>query len=199
MKELWNNRYAKDEYAYGTAPNIFFKRSIDMYQPGRLLLPAEGEGRNAAYAAGAGWEVKAFDFSESAKAKALRLANDENISFDYEISNLGDYRASSGYFNCIGLIYVHMPPEMRIKFHNNLIDWLAPEGKIILEAFSKNQMKFNSGGPKNPDMLISVNDLENDFGSLDIEFIEEVETNLFEGPFHSGKASVVRLIASKPK
>ena len=197
MKELWNNRYAKAGYAYGTEPNIFFKRSIDNFKPGKILLPGEGEGRNAVCAAKSGWEVKAVDFSESAKVKAFKLASEHNTSLEYEISNLTDFRASSSYFNCIGLIYVHLDPKTRNEFHNKLSDWLAPKGKIVLEAFSKNQIKYKSGGPKSQEMLLTLEELKKDFDSLNIELLEEVETNLFEGPFHSGKASVIRLIATK--
>ena len=72
MKDFWNQRYAADEYAYGTAPNAFFKAVLDPLPPGRILLPAEGEGRNAVYAAKLGWEVVAFDQSEGGQKKAMK-------------------------------------------------------------------------------------------------------------------------------
>jgi hypothetical protein len=43
---------------------------------GRILFPAEDEGRNAVYAASLGWEVHAFDISERAKDKAEKLATE---------------------------------------------------------------------------------------------------------------------------
>jgi hypothetical protein len=46
MKEFWNERYANEEYAYGEEPNEFFKQELARLQPGRILLPADGEGRN---------------------------------------------------------------------------------------------------------------------------------------------------------
>jgi hypothetical protein len=70
----WNERYGADEYVYGKEPNGFLKEFIDNHPPGKILLPAEGEGRNAVYAASKGWEVTAFDFSEEGKKKALKLA-----------------------------------------------------------------------------------------------------------------------------
>ena len=73
MKKFWNERYADSQYAYGTEPNAFFKSQIDQRPAGRILLPAEGEGRNAVYAATLGWDVYAFDFSTKAKEKALLL------------------------------------------------------------------------------------------------------------------------------
>ena len=63
MKDFWNERYGAPEYAYGTEPNVFFKQELDGLKPGRLLLPAEGEGRNGVYAAEKGWSVSAYDWS----------------------------------------------------------------------------------------------------------------------------------------
>ena len=81
MKDFWNQRYAEEEYAYGTEPNAFFKAQLDQRTPGRLLLPAEGEGRNAVYAAKKGWEVVAFDQSDAGQKKALKLAKETLVKF----------------------------------------------------------------------------------------------------------------------
>ena len=73
MKEFWNQRYSELGYAYGTEPNEFFKEALLRYKEEllpehpRLLMPAEGEGRNAVYAAELGFEVTAFDVSEQAR------------------------------------------------------------------------------------------------------------------------------------
>ena len=50
---FWNERYVSKEYVYGKEPNTFFKDFIHqkLRIPGKLLLPAEGEGRNAVFAA----------------------------------------------------------------------------------------------------------------------------------------------------
>ena len=87
MKDFWNQRYAEEEYAYGTEPNAFFKAQLDQRTPGRLLLPAEGEGRNAVYAALKGWDVVAFDQSESGKTKAMKLAHQAGVAVSYLVED----------------------------------------------------------------------------------------------------------------
>ena len=74
MKNFWNERYDQDAYCYGTNPNLFFSQSLEKFSPGKILLPAEGEGRNAVFAAQKDWEVLAFDWSEAGQTKALKLA-----------------------------------------------------------------------------------------------------------------------------
>lgn len=87
MKAFWNQRYDEPEYAYGTQPNLFFKDQLDQLTPGKLLMPAEGEGRNAVYAAGKGWEVTAFDSSSSGQKKALRLAQEKKVTLNYLVAD----------------------------------------------------------------------------------------------------------------
>ena len=80
MKQFWDQRYAENETVYGFTPNQFFKQFIDGRKPGSILLPAEGEGRNAVFAARLGWEVDAFDSSSVARKKALDFAAKENVT-----------------------------------------------------------------------------------------------------------------------
>lgn len=197
MKELWNNRYSRKDFAYGKEPNEFFKQELTKLKPGRILFPAEGEGRNAVFAAKNNWEVHAFDFSLPAKEKALKLANQHNVIIKYDIAGFDEFNAPSQCYDCITMIYVHTPANTRNVYHNNMIDLLRPGGTFILEGFSKEQINNKSGGPKNIDMLFSEEELREDFKKLSKLNIEIVEAELNEGKLHKGKASVIRLIGQK--
>jgi hypothetical protein len=59
MNNFWDERYADEEYVYGTTPNQYFKQELEKLTPGKILLPGEGEGRNAVFAATQGWKVTA--------------------------------------------------------------------------------------------------------------------------------------------
>ena len=72
--DRWNDRYSSEEFAYGTAPNNYLKEQLEKLKTGSILFPAEGEGRNAVFAAKLGWKVSAFDISAEGKNKALKLA-----------------------------------------------------------------------------------------------------------------------------
>ena len=84
----WNDRYSNDEFAYGEEPNNYLKEQIEKLEIGTILFPAEGEGRNAIFAAKSGWKVSAFDISEEGKNKALKLAKANNVSIDYQVGEL---------------------------------------------------------------------------------------------------------------
>ena len=198
MKDFWNARYSQKEYAYGKLPNKFFKNELLKLNAGRILLPGEGEGRNAVFAAEMGWEVDAFDHSEEALKKATALANHRNVEIDYTVSDFDDFNTSLNKYDCIALIFVHVPKEKRKLLHRKLTNLLVPGGMLILEGFSKSQISRGSGGPKNIDMLFSKEELLDDFQDLSKMKIQTIETKLDEGEFHKGQASVIRLTAIKP-
>lgn len=202
MKEFWNERYSAPEYAYGTAPNEFFAGALAGLKLGKILFPAEREGRNAVYAAEAGWEVSAFDLSEEGKKKADQLAASRGVSMDYQVGNLSKMSYPAESFDVLALIFAHFPASLRESFHRKLFTFLKPGGVLILEGFSKDHLKFSSvnplaGGPKDPSMLFSEEELRSDFKEMEILNLEEKEVELEEGLYHSGKSAVIRLVARK--
>lgn len=193
MKEFWNDRYAKETYVYGTSPNAFFKEQLRLIDVGTILLPAEGEGRNAVHAAKQGWEVYAFDFSHEAKQKAIKLSEERGVSIHYELASFDEITFRPDFFDCIALFFVHVHSDVRKTYHQKIVEWLKPGGTLLLEGFSKEQINKPSGGPKNIDMLFSGKELTDDFNSLRHIEIYDLNTHLDEGSFHLGKASVIRM------
>lgn len=198
-KELWNERYAEKEYIYGTDPNAFLKEIMEQIEPGKILFPADGEGRNSTFAAELGWDVVAFDQSEEGRNKALKLAESKNVHVDYRISTVEEFEFPENYFDAIAMIYLHFPENSRESNHKKLMKFLKPGGLLILEAFSKDQVNKTSGGPKDPSLLYSSAILSNDFKDDCQRYlsVDERETELLEGEYHKGIASVVCLIGKK--
>ncbi|WKK75229.1 class I SAM-dependent methyltransferase [Marivirga salinae] len=197
MKEFWNERYAKNEFIYGTEPNEFFRKELENLPVGKIILPCDGEGRNAVFAAKLGWQVNAFDYSASAKEKAFALAKQEGVNPHYEVADIHEKEFKENSADVVALIYAHFPVELRKIAHQKAIKWLKPGGKLILEAFNPKQLGNDSGGPKNIEMLYTEDLLKADFKDLKIVKLESLETNLSEGNFHNGKANIIRLIAIK--
>ncbi len=103
MKEQWDARYKSKEFIYGIEPNNFLKSYLNETSPGKILLPGDGEGRNAIYAAKLGWDVTAFDYSNSAKEKAKGLAHFNNVYITYFTSNVESFNLNCNYifaFTC---------------------------------------------------------------------------------------------------
>lgn len=198
MKEKWNERYCAETYIYGIQPNAWFATKLDELTPGKLLLPAEGEGRNAVYASTKGWEVTAFDQSVEGRKKALKLAAEKGVNINYQIHDLSEFNGEKEYFDLIALIFVHMPAEIRKTVHQNLLKSLKPGGHIILEAFTTTQLRNKTGGPRSQYLLYECEEIKQDFLSLDLIERSELTVHLDEGPMHKGEADIIRLFARKP-
>src|SRR5579859_182874 len=84
----WDDRYRSEEFAYGEKPNNFLKEQLEKLPVGAFLFPAEGECRNAVFAATLGWKVSACDISIEGKNKALRLAKANHVAIDYKVAEL---------------------------------------------------------------------------------------------------------------
>jgi SAM-dependent methyltransferase len=197
MKEFWDSRFAIDEYIYGKDPNHEFGIFLKSIKPGRILFPAEGEGRNAVYAASLGWEVVAFDQSIEGKKKAEQLANEKSVTINYTVHGFEDMKYKEAEFDCIALIFTHLPPDLKKTSFAKLVNYLKPGGYLFLLGFSKEQLGKPSGGPKDLDMLFSIDQLKEEFKSLEIHSGREFTSILNEGEFHKGEASLLELIAIK--
>ena len=199
LSRFWDQRYDTEEYAYGREANDFFSSQLASLFPGNLLLPGEGEGRNAVYAARQGWKVDAFDLSSAGRAKALSLAEEFGIDLSYRVCVLEDFQFMPNHYDAVGLVFFHPDPYSREFLHRMIFESLKPGGTLIFEGFHKDQLYMNSGGPKSPDMLFDEEMLAADFARFDTQVFEKKEIVLNEGPFHQGQATVIRYRGIKPK
>jgi len=198
----WNDRYSTDEFAYGEEPNNYLKEQLEKLAIGTILFPAEGEGRNAVFAAKLGWAVSAFDISAEGKKKALLLAATNNVTIGYQVGELLSLNYKPEQFDAIALIYAHFPADIKSAIHKTLDKYLRKGGVIIFEAFSKNHLDYlakneNVGGPKDIASLFSIEEIRSDFTNYEIIELEEKEIELNEGLFHNGKGSVIRFVGRK--
>lgn len=198
----WDDRYSQEEFAYGEQPNNYLKEQLEKLNAGSILFPAEGEGRNAVFAARLGWSVSAFDISIEGKNKAVRLAENNNVSIDYQIGKLENLNYTPEQFDAIALIYAHFPADIKSQYHKMLDKYLRKNGLIIFEAFSKKHIDYIArnekvGGPTDINMLFSTDELRSDFSNYEIIELEEKEIELSEGLYHNGKGSVIRFVGRK--
>jgi hypothetical protein len=206
MKEIWlqkwEERYKQDEFAYGINPNNYLKSQLEKLELGEILFAAEGEGRNAVFAASQGWKVSAFDISSEGKRKAMLLADANQVEIDYNIGFLPELGYTDESFDAIALIYAHFPADIKSTYHHILSRHLRKGGHVIFEAFSKNHLNYlaknkDVGGPTDSAMLFSIEEIKNDFADFEILELAEVEVQLNEGLYHNGIGSVVRLLGRK--
>jgi len=154
------------------------------------------------FAATLGWEVSAFDISAEGKRKALLLAEANGVAINYQVGDLLALNYKVEQFDAIALIYAHFPADIKSKYHRMLDKYLRRDGHIIFEAFSKKHLDYIArnekvGGPKDIDMLYSIDEIQSDFGNYEIIELAEKEIKLSEGLFHNGAGCVIRFVGRK--
>lgn len=195
---MWDERYSSEDYVYGTEPNDFLREQDGLLASGgRVLCLAEGEGRNAVYLAGLGMEVTAVDASEVGLAKAHRLAQAKGVAIATEQIDLADYDPGQGQWDAIVSIFCHLPPTVRERLHQRVVNALKPGGLLILEAYRPEQLDYKTGGPGSADMMMTESSLRSELDGLHFDLLESRVREVVEGRGHSGDGAVVQLVALK--
>jgi len=195
---MWDERYASDEYAYGTEPNDFLAEVASALPLGRILCLAEGEGRNAVHLATLGYQVTAVDASAVGLAKAQQLAQQRGVAITTVVADLADFTIEAGQWDGIVSIFCHLPPDLRRQVHRSVVEGLRPGGVLVLEAYTPKQLDYNTGGPPVAEMTMTLEQLQSELEGLAFCNARETVRPVIEGRYHHGDGAVVQLVAEKP-
>ncbi len=196
--EFWNNRYAVADYVFGEGPNGFVAEMASRVPAGPVLCLAEGEGRNAVHFATLGHCVTAVDQSAAGLEKARLLAAKRGVGIETVLSDLGEYHIPPEAWAGIVATFAHLPPPLRRQVHAETVAGLQRGGIFILEAYTPAQLAFGTGGPKSPELLMTLNELLVELAGLEFLIARELERDVVEGGGHTGRGAVVQILARKP-
>lgn len=188
--EFWNMLFDQEAYAFGEESNHYLKEKLTDMTPGKVLLPGEGEGRNAVYCALQGWGVSAFDISEKGKEKADRLAADKGVKIDFKVGDVPEILYPEEYFDALVLIFAHFMPQYRRSYHRQLMSYLKPGGKLILEGHARSNEEA-------VDIRFNLEELREDFKGLAFIEAQTGMEDLHEGRIITGATHVVQIFAQK--
>jgi SAM-dependent methyltransferase len=198
MKEFWNERYSENGFAYGIKANDFLIENYHIFNPrSRILCLAEGEGRNAIFMAKHGFDVCAVDQSEIGINKLNKWATEENIKIESVVADLNEYGLGENKWDGIISIFGHLPPILRAKVHHEIIKSLKVGGLFLCEGYTIEQLKFGTGGPKDSQLFLSKEILQEELKELKLIKLEAKERIISEGKYHQGNSAVVQFIGQK--
>ena len=193
---FWNNKFSKVDYFYGTKANEFLASKLELIKHKKTLLClGEGEGRNAVFFAQNGLAITAIDASDVGLAKLESKSKEENLDIKTIFMDLNHWEAKEKY-DAIVASYLHMYDNEREELFKKIEDSLNKDGYFIGEFFSKKQLSYQSGGPKDLDLLYEMEDFSKSFLNCEKEITEEIVT-LDEGIGHQGLACVIRVVIKK--
>jgi len=195
----WDRRFAEDVYAYGEEANAWLvEQLLPMSPTGRALFPADGEGRNAVWAAQQGWQAEVFDLSREGQRKCALLAQRHGVHVMYDVDDLVLRPFDEPVYDLIACSWFHTPSAIRKKHMPRMLHALKPGGRFVMEGYHTSQLPLTSGGPKSLDLLFDLDELVEELTGglappMEVVTAEVTTTVLDESELHRGEARVVRV------
>lgn len=174
-REEWNRRYTGRELLWTGEPNRFLVAEAAGLEPGRALDLACGEGRNAVWLAAHGWQVTGVDFSEVALEKARLLADARGVEAQWIVTDLLEYRPEPRAFDLVLVFYLQVPEAQRRTIARAAVEAVAPGGTFLLVAHDRANLEQGHGGPQEPAVLYTAEDVVAELDGLRIERAGRVE------------------------
>ena len=195
--EAWDERYAGRELVWSAEPNQFVAAEVGGLTPGRALDLAAGEGRNAIWLARRGWQVTAADFSQVALDKGRRVAGE--MSVRWVCADATTWSEPTAY-DLVLVAYLQLPAEQRRAAVRASYDSLRVGGTLLLVAHDSTNLTEGTGGPQDPAVLMTADDVLGDLDGLAFELAraERVARTVGDGhgeePTRTAWDCLVRLV-----
>jgi len=199
IQKMWNEKFSREGFLYGTNPNAFLARQSEhLSSESDILMLGEGEGRTACYLASLGFKVTALDASDVGLEKTTDLAKEMGVEVVTVLADLEVWRSDKQY-DAVLTSFLHLPEPLRSKAFRHAIDILKPGGYFMGEFFALEQLRRDSGGPKMPELLYTLDSVQNIFNRDDVTLValEACADTLDEGTGHQGEADLIRVIIQK--
>jgi len=194
---MWNERYAGEDYHFGTEPNAFLASQHERLKPGMSCLAvADGEGRNGVWLAEQGLQVTSVDSSSVAVNKARALARLRGVTLDSQLGNLEDWQWTVKQFDVVVAIFIQFVGAAgRVQQFANLKRCLKSGGLLLLQGYTPRQLEYRTGGPSQVDNLYTESILREAFDDMEILQLAEHDSIIHEGAGHDGMSALIDMIA----
>lgn len=179
--EAWDARYAGSDLVWSAEPNQFVAAELGDLTPGRALDLAAGEGRNAIWLARRGWQVTAADFSQVALDKGRRLAGDTPVR--WVRADATGWSEPTAY-DLVLVAYLQLPAEERRAAVRAAYDSLTTGGTLLLVAHDSTNLVEGTGGPQDPAVLMSAEDVLGDLEGLAFDVVRAERVARLVGDGH---------------
>lgn len=174
-RERWNRRWAGEERVHAsTAPSRFLVAEIAALRPGAALDLACGAGRNAVWLAEQGWRVTAVDFSEVALRMARALAAERRVRVDWTEGDVLAWTPPPRAFDLVCVLYLQLPAAERRATLAGAAEAVRPGGTLLVLGHDRSNLTEGWGGPTQPDVLFTPDDVLAEIGDLQVERAERV-------------------------
>jgi SAM-dependent methyltransferase len=174
-RDRWNRRWSGEERIHAsTAPSRFLVAEVAGLRPGAALDLACGAGRNAVWLAEQGWRVTAVDFSGVALRMARALAEERRTEVDWIEADLLAWTPPAPAFDLVCVLYLQLPAPERRTVLGRAADAVRDGGTLLVVGHDLLNLTEGWGGPTQPDVLFTPDDVVAEIGDLRVEAARRV-------------------------
>ena len=198
---MWDERYAGEDYLFGTEPNAFLRSQAHRLREGdKVLAVADGEGRNGVWLSSRGLAVTAIDASSRGLEKARRLANSRGAAIELRQVDVATWEWPERRFDAVVAIFIQFAaPDLRAHLFERMKAALRPGGLLIMEGYRPEQVDLGTGGPPHREHMYTRTLLEEAFADFDVLHLDERDAEIREGTGHDGVSALIGLVARRPE
>ncbi len=197
---MWDERYAGEDFLFGTSPAAFLEAQAHLLTPGQTALAvADGEGRNSVFLSGRGLAVTAMDSSRVGVDKARRLAAERGVSVDFRVADILSWDWTPATYDVVVAVFIQfLAPSDRPAVFEGMKRTLRRGGLLLLHGYRPEQVDYGTGGPPYRENMYTEDLLREAFAELSIERLAAYDAVIEEGTGHAGRSALIDLVARKP-
>jgi 2-polyprenyl-3-methyl-5-hydroxy-6-metoxy-1,4-benzoquinol methylase len=170
----WNRKHGEAGLLFGAEPNRFLVAEVAELPPGRALDLACGSGRNAVWLARQGWSVVAADFADVALEQARALADERGVEVKWVEADLREWEPHPRAFDLVVVLYLQVPAEELRPILRCAAEAVAAGGTMLVVGHHSDNLECGFGGPKDPRVLYTPEDVAASLDGLVVEKAEPV-------------------------
>lgn len=147
----WDEKYRATDRLWSAEPNMFVADRLGDLPAGTGLDLGSGEGRNAIWLAGRGWEMTAVDFSEVAVERGRAVSD----RVAWEVADVREWQPDH-HFDLVVIAYLHLVEAEMERVVTRASRWLDPGGELFMIGHDRSNIEQGHGGPQVPEVLWDI-------------------------------------------
>ena len=172
---------------WSTAPHPVIAEALGDLPHGRALDLACGEGRHSLWLAQQGWQCLGVDFATIAIERATRRARQTGLQTQcvFRAEDLQTWRAAEAAYDLVLIAYLHTDSNTRAHWWPAALAAVRPGGTLCYLGHDRSNITDGIGGPQNPDVLPTLEDLRGHLNDWTVERAEIIERPAKDDPGHA--------------
>ena len=156
----WDERYGSSEALWSGHVNAIVRDETGQLSPGRALDVGCGEGGDALWLAGRGWEVVGADVSRVALDRAASRARETGLDgrTTWEQRDLLAWTPPADAYDLVCAAFMHLPTTERREVYAGLAAAVAPGGTFLVAAHHPSDRDVVPRPPQ-PDLFFTAEEM----------------------------------------